>query len=632
LNHLSTNLLRICHTAANRTGAGCLAAAGLFLLPVFTPAQTPPSFVISTVAGNATSGFSGDSGAAISAQLAGPYAVTVDKSGNFYIADQFNNRIRKVDTSGNITTVAGNGTAGYTGDGAAATSAEINTPGGILADGAGNLYISDTGNSVIRKVTSGGTISTIAGNYTAGPGFAGDGAAATAAQLNHPSGLAIDSSGNIYIADTSNNAIRVVLPNGNIATVAGYGVSGFSGDGGLATSAKLNNPIGVAVDRNNNLVIADGGNHRIRTVSGNIITTIAGSSSAGGYSGDGGLATKAKLNTPKGVATDSGGNLYIVDTFNSVVRIVTPDGNINTIAGNGSPGYGGDGSNAVFAQLFFPTAIALDASGKVYIADNQSNVIRLLTPSGSVAPSINAIQSAGAFGAFSSIAPGGWIEIFGTNISATSRSWGGADFSGVNAPTSLDGISVSIGGQAAFVSYISATQVNAQVPSNVATGSQTLTIKSPGGTSSAKTVTVTTTQPGILAPASFNVGGNQYAGALFSDASTYVMPTGAVSGVTSRPAKPGETITFYGVGFGAVNPDIPAGRTVAQANSLVASFVPTIGGVNATTSYAGLAPGAIGLYQFNIVVPNVPNSDLVPFKFTLGGVAGTQSLYIAVHN
>jgi uncharacterized protein (TIGR03437 family) len=632
LIHLSTKLIHNWPASLKRARAICLAGAASILLPAFGLAQTPPSFAITTVAGNATSGFSGDSGVATSAQLAGPFAVAADNAGNLYIADQFNNRIRKVDTSGNISTVAGNGTAGYTGDGAAATSAEISSPGGILLDGSGNLYISDTNNHVVRKVTSSGTISTIAGNYSAGPGYAGDGAVATSAQLYHPSGLAIDSSGNIYIADTGNSAVRVVLPSGNIATVAGYGTSGFSGDGGLATSAKLNNPVALALDRSNNLLIADGGNHRIRMVSGNIISTIAGSSLASGFSGDGGPATKAKLNTPKGIVTDSAGNLFIVDTFNSRVRVVTPDGNIATVAGNGLPGYGGDTGDATAASLFFPTGIAINASGKIYVADSQNNVIRLLTPTASVSPSITAIQSAGAFGAFSSMAPGGWIEIFGNSFSSTSRSWSSADFSGVNAPTSLDGISVSIGGQAAFVSYISASQINVQVPSNVATGSQSVTIKTPAGTSSAKTVTVAATQPGLLAPTAFNIGGSQYAGALLSDGATYVLPIGAISGLTSRPAKTGDTITLYGVGFGGVTPNMPAGQTVQQTNTLAAAFIATIGGVGATVSYAGLAPGAIGLYQFNLVVPNVPNSDLVPVNFTLGGVSGSQSLYIAVKN
>jgi trimeric autotransporter adhesin len=615
----------------SRTALICITGAASILIPTLGQAQTPPTYGISNFAGNYTSGFSGDAAAAISAQLAGPSAVTVDKAGNVYVADQSNNRIRKIDTSGNITTVAGNGTAGYTGDGSAATGAELYNPGGLLADGAGNLYISDTANNVIRKVTTGGTISTIGGNNSLGAGYAGDGGPATSAQIYRPSGLAIDSTGTIYFADSGNNAIRVILPNGNMATVAGLSTPGFSGDGGLATSAKLNNPIGLAVDRNNNLYIADGGNNRIRIVSGNIINTFAGVTTSG-FSGDGGPATKAKFTTPKGVAVDSAGNVFIVDTFNGRIRVVTPDGNINTVAGSGAAGSGGDGGDASVASLFFPTGIALDPNGKVYIADTQNNVVRLLTPRANLAPSITVVQSAGAYGGFSTIAPGSWVEIFGSNFSTTARSWTTTDFNGNTAPTSLDGVSVSIGGQAAFVNYISATQINVQVPSNVAVGSQPLTVTSPAGTSAAKTMTVAATQPGILAPSSFLLAARQYAAALFPDFATYVLPVGVITGLSSRPAKPGDTIILYGVGFGTVNPSVNAGQITQQSNKLTSNLLVTIGGVAATVTYAGLTPGVVGLYQFNVVVPNVGSSDLVPLSFSLGGVNSTQTLYIAVQN
>jgi uncharacterized protein (TIGR03437 family) len=635
LIQLSTKLNKNWPTSLNRTALICLTGICLTgmgsILPAICQAQTPPYYSITTFAGNATSGFSGDGSAATGAQLAGAFAATVDKAGNLYIADQFNNRIRKVDTSGNITTVVGNGTAGYTGDGAAATAAEINSPGGVLVDGAGNLYIADTANNVIRKVTSSGTISTIGGNNASGAGYSGDGAAATGAQINHPSGLAIDSTGIIYFADTRNNVIRAILPNGNMATIAGISTAGFSGDGGIATSAKLNNPVGLAIDRFNNLYIADGGNNRVRVITNNIIKTVAGVTAAG-FTGDGGPATNARLTTPKGVAVDAAGNVFIVDTFNGRIRVVTPDGIISTVAGTGAPGFGGDGGPANSASLFFPTGIALDSSGKVYIADNQNNVMRLLTPSASILPVISAIQSAGAFGAFSAIAPSGWVEIFGSNFASNARSWTGADFNGNNAPTSLDGISVSIGGQTAFVDYVSSSQINAQVPSTVVIGSQSVTITTPAGTSASKAVTVAATQPGILAPPSFIIDGRQYAAAVFSDGVTFVLPTGAITGVASRPAKNGDIITLYGVGFGAVTPSIPAGQIVQQTDQLASSFLVTIGGVPATVLYAGLAPGAIGLYQFNVVVPNLGDNNQAPLTFSLGGTNGTQTLYTVIKN
>ena len=249
----------------------------------------------------------------------------MDSSGNLFIADTFNNRIRKVDTSGNISTVAGTGTVGFSGDGDPATSAQLNFPHGVALDSSGNLFIADQDNQRIRKVDTSGNISTVAGTGTAG--FSGDGGPATSAQLAGPLGVAFDSSGNLFITETSNNRIRKVDTSGNISTAAGTGTAGFSGDGGPATSAQLKNPTGVAVDSSGNLFIADRTNNRIRKVdtSGNI-TTVAGTGATGslegGYSGDGGPATSAKLSLPEGVAVDSSGNLFIADRLNHRIRKV----------------------------------------------------------------------------------------------------------------------------------------------------------------------------------------------------------------------------------------------------------------------------------------------------------------------
>jgi len=281
----------------------------------------------------------------------------------------------------------------------------------------------------------------------------------------------------------------------------------------------------------------------------------------------------------------------------------------------------------------------VDASANIYIADAQNNAIRLLQavappPATVPFPSISAggVVSAGAFGAFASVAPGSWIEIYGSNLATGTRSWTQADFNGVNAPTSLDGTKVTIGGEAAFVSYISGGQVNAQVPLDVGTGSQLLTVTTAGGTSAAYTLTVNATEPGLYAPPSDNIGGKQYAEALFSDGATQVLPPDSIQGATSRQAKPGDTITFYGIGFGAVFPNIPAGQIVQGSNTLASAFEMFFGQKPATVSYMGLAPGEIGLYQINVVVPNVAASDTMSITFTLGGVAGTQTLYTAVQN
>jgi len=270
--------------------------------------------------------------------------------------------------------------------------------------------------------------------------------------------------------------------------------------------------------------------------------------------------------------------------------------------------------------------------------DHIYNTSFTLTPAAAGGPpeiTPNGVVSAGAFGGFASVAPGSWIEIYGTNLSTTTRLWAGADFSGTQAPTSLDNVKVTIGGQAAFIDYISPTQVNAQVPSGTPTGAQQITVSTPAGASSAYNITVNTLQPGLLAPSSFIVGGKQYVVALFADG-TYVLPPNAIPGIPSRQAKPGETIVIYGIGFGTVldsgNQNIPAGTIVTDSNTLSNSFSMDFGGSSATLSYSGLAPSFVGLYQFNVVVPSVANNDLVPLSFKLNGASGSQTLFTAVHN
>jgi uncharacterized protein (TIGR03437 family) len=262
------------------------------------------------------------------------------------------------------------------------------------------------------------------------------------------------------------------------------------------------------------------------------------------------------------------------------------------------------------------------------------NNVQIYHPPALPTPAISAggVVSASSFGEFTSVSPGSWIEIYGSNLAVDTRSWLASDFNGFNAPTSLDGTSVTIGGQAAFIDFISPGQVNALVPSNVATGAQPMTVTVGGATSTAYNINVNPAQPGLDAPASFNIGGTQYVVALFADG-TYVLPTGAIAGLTSRPAQPGDEIVLYGVGFGPVTPNLQAGQLVQEANTLMSSLVMSVGGVPVTDlPYAGLAPGFTGLYQFNVVVPANAGNGAVPLTFTVGGVAGTQTLYLAVGN
>ena len=433
---------------------------------------------VTRVAGNGTSGFSGDGGPATSAQLWEPRGVWLDNSGVMYIADEDNHRIRKVDLAGNISTYAGDGTGDWGGDGGTSTSAQLKFPGGVFGDNGGNLYIADRGNHVIRKVDGSGDIFTVAGTGETS-GDSGDGDAATSAKLNSPSGLFIASTGDIfvadrfnhkirkftdggnidtvvgtgspgstdgniavatlnspigvyvdetpdpdiiYIADTTNHKIRVAAEGVSVATFAGTGVAGYSGDGSSATLAQLDNPADVykkstgetviadsvnsclrevglnptyvietitsagdpgfnspahiAMDSSGNVFIADKSNNRIRKLDTNgIVTTVAGTGVAGS-SGDGGLATNARLDHPQGVSVDSAGNIYVADTQNCNIRKFTEGGNIYTAAGKGVCGFDAEPKPATSAKLNYPEGVFIDDSGDFYIADTNNHTVR----------------------------------------------------------------------------------------------------------------------------------------------------------------------------------------------------------------------------------------------------------------
>ena len=304
----------------------------------------------------------------------------MDISGNVYIADAFNGKIRMVTSTGIITTIAGTGIWwGDIGDGGAATSATLGSPWGVSVDISGNVYIAAYGNRKIRMVTSTGIISTIAGTGTAGS--LGDGGAATSAQLEYPTGVSVDISGNVYIADMFSYKIRMVTSTGIITTIAGTGERGDSGDGGAATAARLNQAFGVSVDISGNVYIAEFGNNKIRlvTTSTGIITTFAGTG-AYGSAGDGGAATSACLLNPWGVSVDISGNVYIADYWNQKIRMVTSTGIITTIAGTGEWGSSGDDGAATSAQLNSPYGVSVDISGNVYIADYYNGKIRMVVP------------------------------------------------------------------------------------------------------------------------------------------------------------------------------------------------------------------------------------------------------------
>jgi sugar lactone lactonase YvrE len=321
------------------------------------------SGMLTRVAGNGTRGFGGDGGAAPSAELAGPAGITIDSAGNLYIADAGNHRIRMV-ANGTITTVAGNGTRGYSGDGGPATSAQLDGASDVAVDSSGNLYIADFYNQAVRKVAN-GTITTAAGNGSYG--YGGDGGPATQAQLGGPLGIVVDSAGSLYISEAYNQTVRRVA-NGVITTVAGMGVAGFTGDGNKATRATLRQPIGLAMSAAGNLYIVDSGNNRIRMVSsGGTITTIAGNGTTAS-TGDNTAATGAGLGAPQRVAVDASGNVYVTDSgrVRKVARGLAAT-LIRTVAGGGS--LVGEGGAALSAQIVTPQGLALDAAGNMYVSD-----------------------------------------------------------------------------------------------------------------------------------------------------------------------------------------------------------------------------------------------------------------------
>ena len=329
---------------------------------------------ISTIAGNGTASYSGDVLLAITATLNSPRSLAMDVNGNIYIADENNNVIRKVSNQGIISTIAGNGTVYSSGDGGLATDAGIFHPSSVACDGLGNIYISDTYYNKVRKVDANGYISTFAG--TGISGYNGDGELAKDATLFNPTGLSVDANNNIYIADNGNNRIRKVGTDGIISTVAGNGEANFSGDGGLATSASLNQPIFVCTDNNNTLYFIDYANNRIRKVDQTgIITTIAGTGTAG-FSGDGGLAINANINSPWGLTVDASSNIYIADRLSNRIRKIDGNGIIQTVAGTGINNYNGDSINPITANLNSPSSIIIDGLGDLYIADQGNFRVR----------------------------------------------------------------------------------------------------------------------------------------------------------------------------------------------------------------------------------------------------------------
>jgi len=364
--------------------------------------------IINTAAGNGVAGFSGDGGPATDAELNTPIDVALDNSGNIYIADYSNARIRMVNTSGMISTFAGNGTASYSGDAGPATAAELDHPFGLAFDINGNLLCADEFNYRIREINTSGIITTIAGNGTTG--YFGDGGPATAAEFSLSWEVATDNKGNFYISDLGNERLRMVNTSGIVNTVAGNGAYGYTGDGGPATAAELGGLSEAYVDAAGNIYMGCQNNEALRMVNtSGIINTIAGNGVAG-FSGDGGQATAAELSGEYGVKVDYVGNIYLGDQSNERIRFINTSGIISTFAGNGIAGSSGDGGPATAAELNDPATLTLAPGGMVYIAENAGNRIRVIS---GVTTAINALTSSSEVSVYPN--PSNGIFTFETN-------------------------------------------------------------------------------------------------------------------------------------------------------------------------------------------------------------------------
>lgn len=554
--------------------------------------------VVSTGAGNGIENYSGDGGQATSAQLNTPTNLVFDVVGNLYIADSANNRVRKISPTGVITTAAGTGVAGYSGDGGAATSAMLNGPEGLASDADGNVYIADTQNNRIRKLLPNGTIISIAGNGNAS--FYGDGGPANSASIHAPQGLYSAGGGYIYIADTGNQRIRELLPNGNITTVAGNGKLGSAGDGGEALSAELNLPTGVALDSAGNLYIADQGNNRVRSISPNgVIFTFAG---AGSALGDGGPAMTAQLSAPASVAADAAGNVYISDTGNNRIRLVS-GGTIKTLAGTGVCCYSGDGGPASAAQLNSPSGLVVDSSGRLFAADTGNNAVRLIqpAPSGGL-PTVNAVAN-GASNQTGAVAGGEIVVIFGSGLGPVQLV--AASGSGSAPPQQLGGVTVLVSGTPASLIYVSAGQLSAIIPNGITGASAQVVVEYQSLSSAPVTVPLTVASPALFTA---NSSGSGQALAVNSD--------GSANGA-SHPAAQGSVLTLFVNGV--------------LSQFLAGALSVTIEGQQATIVGSTSAPSAPGVTAVQVQIPfGIQASEAATVTVQVGSASSPAGVTVAV--
>ena len=576
--------------------------------------------VIATVAGSGAATYTGDKGKATNAGLNGPSGVAVDASGNLYIADQSNFAIRKVDKNGTITTYAGCGpdiNCLESGEilGGSAVTTHMN-PYDVVVDKSGNVYTSDGSRNAVLKISTAGVATLFAGSGKTK--FDGDGGSAVNASLNTPVGLALDTAGNLYICDLAHNRIRKVTPGGTISTVAGTDAEGYAGDGGKATSAALSNPHGVAVDSAGNIYIADTNNFRIRKVdtSGTIST----------YAGNGGLspagenvpATSVGLFSPWALALDSAGNLYITEWLGHRVRKVDKNGIITTVAGTGTGGFSGDGGAAPSAMIQGPQGIRFDGAGSLYIADGMNNRVRKVSQA-KAAPTVNAlgvVNNASFAVGSNPIAPGTIAAVFGSNMNDGSSVLFSSFGSDHKLVTTLAGAQVTINGTPVPIFYSTPAQLGIQIPTDLAGPTASVQVTANGKTSAAQTINIDPLAPGLF---STNQSGSGQGAVLIANTNTLAAPKGSIPGRDTRPAKPGEFITIFCTGLGAVSPMLATG-VAATTNTTIATPTVKIDNANASVQFSGMAPGFVGLYQVNVQVPaGTRTASDIPVVLTIGG-------------
>lgn len=538
-------------------------------------------------------GFSGDNALAVNARLLNPQGVAADSSGNLFIADSANHRIRKIAPNGIITTYAGTGIVGSSGDGGLATNATLNEPGALVADAVGNLYVADTNNHRIRKINPSGIITTVVG--TGGNGFSGDGEMATNARLSFPIALALDVKGDLLIVDAGNSRIRKFsMGTGLLGTIAG-GSQGYGGDNGLAIAAQLRNPTGIAVDQQGNIYLADSGNYRIRKIAPDGIITTIGGTGVDGVFGNGILATMAAFRLGGGLALDGAGNLYVAERYANQIRRISRDGYVTTFAGNGNYSFDSFGSasgDALSAQLNSPLGLTVDRAGNLFIADtNNHRVVVVATYQNA------ATVSAASYATTQPVAAESIVSVFGANLAIRDQG-----VTQLPLPTELVGTSVKVRDslgveRLALLFYVGRLQVNYQIPVGTAAGWATITITNGNGEIFTSAVNIAAVTPGLFT-ANQNGSGAAAATILYfrNGSPRYESNfrcNAQGQNCTARPidlnAGDDVFLELYGTGI--------------RNNNGLSNVTVTVGGVPVPVLYASKQPDFIGLDQVNIQLP-----------------------------